>query len=700
MHRVSDRAKRGVLKAMGIAAGDEDEAAISLAGLAPIALGGMQAPEGIACFIPDWLKEGRCWGVACQLYGLRSPRNAGIGDFEDLARFAELMAAAGADFVGVNPLHALFLAAPERCSPFSPSSRRFLNPLYIALDKAPFYERVADALEPPAELRASRMVDYRASAPSRRRRSACSSASSPTPRRTSTTRTSKSSCSNGGEPLYLHALFEALSEAMTQQGHGATWHSWPDEYRHPATNSVRAFAEEQAELVTFHSWLQWLADRQLGEAQARARAAGMRIGLYLDLAVGVAPDGSATWSDRTLTVPGARIGAPPDYYNAAGQDWGLAPLSPAGLVARNLEPFRDSLDAVLRHAGALRIDHAMSLYRLFWIADGFTAADGVYVRYPFAEMLQVLAGVSQARQAIIIGEDLGVVPPGFRDVMRQLEIQSYRVFFFEKRGDFFLAPDAYPREALACITTHDLHTLAGWWSVSRHRRAPRDRHARRGGAEALRGERAHERRRLLGLLADNGLLPARTGAGDAGRGRGSARVAAIARGCAAPARRAHALAPLRRAGGGPDRLGRAGERAGHHRRAPELAAEARRRHRGPAGRAAVPRAGGGARGGAAESAMIRPTATYRLQFRGNMTLGEAAGLAGYLAELGISHLYASPIFTAAPDSTHGYDVADFGEIDPAIGGMEGFATLSRALQRRRPRADPRLRSQPHGGEPP
>ena len=166
------------------------------------------------------------------------------------------------------------------------------------------------------------------------------------------------------------------------------------------SDAVRAFAEEQRELVTFHTWLQWLADRQLGEAQARALEAGLRIGLYLDLAVGVAPDGSATWSDRGLVVPTARIGAPPDYFNADGQDWGLAPLSPAGLVARNFEPYRESIDAVVRHAGALRIDHAMSLYRLFWIAENFGAADGVYVRYPFHEMLKTLAAVSQARQTI------------------------------------------------------------------------------------------------------------------------------------------------------------------------------------------------------------------------------------------------------------------------------------------------------------
>ncbi len=506
--RVSDDAKRATLKAMGIAAGDEDEVAASLAAATPVELGGMQAPAGAACFVPDWLKEGRCWGVACQLYGLRSERNCGIGDFEDLARFAEIAAAAGADFVGVNPLHALFMAAPGRYSPFSPSNRQFLNPLYIALDNVPGYAGMEEAFVPPPELRAPDLVDYDAVAGFKRKAldrlfrifsAVEDDAAAADFERFSAER---------GRPLYLHALFEALSEAMIQQGHGPTWYGWPEEYRHPGTDSVRAFAEEQEELVTFHAWLQWLADRQLAEAQARARAAGMRIGLYLDLAVGVSPDGSATWSDRDLTVPGARIGAPPDYYNANGQDWGLAPLSPAGLVARDFEPFREAMDVVVRHAGALRIDHAMSLYRLFWIAEGFGAADGVYVRYPFQQMLRTLAEVSQARQTIVIGEDLGVVPPGFREVMREVEIQSYRVFFFEKRKDFFLPPEAYPREALACITTHDLYTLAGWWSG-------RDIEVRRdigmvedGEVAKLQEERGHERRRVLGLLSDQGLLRA------------------------------------------------------------------------------------------------------------------------------------------------------------------------------------------------
>ncbi len=507
--RVSDDAKRATLRAMHIPAGDDDEIAASIAALQPIDLGSMQAPEGIACFVPDWLKEGRAWGIGCQLYGLRSTRNWGIGDFEDLARFAEIAADAGADFVGVNPLHALFSADAERCSPFSPSNRQFLNPLYIAVDRAPGFAGMEEALVPPDGVREAALVDYRHVGPSKLKALLILFRIFQTHDEEAERADFERFVLERGQPLYLHALFETLSEAMLQQGNGPTWHGWPDEYAHPGTDSVRAFAEEQEERIAFHGWLQWLADKQLVAAQARAHAAGLRIGFYLDLAVGVAPDGSATWSDRDLTVPEARIGAPPDYFNEAGQDWGLAPLSPAALVARGFEPYRESIDAALHHAGAIRIDHAMSLYRLFWIAEGLMAADGVYVRYPFHDLLRTLSAVSQARHAIVIGEDLGVVPVGFREVMQKTEIQSYRVFFFEKRDDdFFLSPRSYPREALACLTTHDLHTLAGWWSghdiETRHEIGMVD------GVDRVRlgEERAHARRRLLGLLSGEGLLPA------------------------------------------------------------------------------------------------------------------------------------------------------------------------------------------------
>jgi len=507
IERVPDEATRAALSAMGIAAADDTEIAARLAEITPADLGTMQAPEGVACYMPDWLRDGRTWGVACQLYGLRSARNWGIGDFADLGRFAEIAAAAGADFVGVNPLHALFLAAPDRFSPFSPSNRDFLNPLYIAIDRVPGYDRLREALQPPPGLDASEFVDYARVGPLKvsaleRLFSVFQMADDAT-----ATQDFERFCAERGAPLFRHALFESLSEAMVAKGHGATWHGWPEEFRRVDTPEVSAFAAEHAERIAFHSWLQWTAARQLRQAQQRALAAGMRIGLYLDLAVGVSPDGSSTWSDPQLVVPGARIGAPPDYFNADGQDWGLAPLSPAALVERDFVPYREAMDIVVQSAGALRIDHAMSLYRLFWIGDRFTAASGAYVRYPFPQMLRTLAEVSQERQVIVIGEDLGVVPSGFRDVMQKMEIQSYRVLFFEKREDDFLPMEAYPKEALACITTHDLHTLAGWWTGH-------DLEVRRAigmiKAEdwpAQLEERAHERRGLLGMLSDAGLLP-------------------------------------------------------------------------------------------------------------------------------------------------------------------------------------------------
>jgi 4-alpha-glucanotransferase len=504
---ISDEASRAVLRAMGIPAGNDDEIAASIASVRPLSLGSLDAPAGISCFVPDWLRDGRAWGIGCQLYGLRSERNCGIGDFADLARLAEIAAEAGADFVGVNPLHALFLAAPDHCSPFSPSTRDFLNPLYIALDQVPGYAGMEDAFAPPDDLRQAGLIDYpkvgefktkalgvlyrifqeRASDDDREEL--------------------ESFVAKRGQPLYLHALFEALSEAMVRNGHGPGWHGWPEDFQHPQSDRVRAFAEEQQDLVSFHAWLQWLADRQLAEAKRRARDAGLRIGFYLDLAVGVVPDGSATWTDRELVVPGAQIGAPPDYFNAQGQNWGLAPMSPTALEERGFDAYRRSIDSVLSHAGALRIDHAMSLYRLFGIPRGLGPADGAYVRYPFHDMLRTIAEISQAQRSIVIGEDLGVVPPGFREVMQAIEVQSYRVFFFEMRGDHFIPPDAYPHQALACVTTHDLPPLAGWWGaydIETRTAIGMMPEAEAGPALA---ERAHMRRRMLGLLAGAGLLP-------------------------------------------------------------------------------------------------------------------------------------------------------------------------------------------------
>jgi 4-alpha-glucanotransferase len=506
---VSETAKRGVLRAMGVEAGTEEKIRASLAAAPPPRPFTMAAPADTRCFMPGWLESGRTWGITSQLYGLRSRRNQGIGDFEDLATLAELAARSGADFVGVNPLHALFLSDPGRSSPYSPSDRRFLNPLYIALD--PLGMDGEPEPDSVAAARASELVDYPLVA--RLKRAAFKRRFAAFCEHDLNSRTEQGSafeafCSERGSPLQAFALYEALSEALVARGHPCGWHAWPEEYCSPESAAVRRFASENEANILFQMWLQWLADEQLRDAQRRALAAGMRIGLYLDLAVGVAPDGAATWIDRELMVPGVRIGSPADRFNERGQDWGLAPLSPAALAERNAEPFGTVVAAVMRHAGAIRIDHAMGLMRLYWIPSNADAIDGAYVRYPMADMIRQLAEASVARSSLVIGEDLGTVPPGFRQIMQDTGIQGYRVLYFERREEQqFRAHSSYPREACACISTHDLPTLAGWWLGTdidaRERLVCLDS----GSVARQRSERGRDRYLLLAALAEAGLLP-------------------------------------------------------------------------------------------------------------------------------------------------------------------------------------------------
>lgn len=414
----------------------------------------MEARPGTRCYLPDG--DGRVWGVALQLYQIRSARNWGIGDFEDLRLLAGILGRVGADFIGLNPLHALFLSNPRHCSPFSPSNRRFLNPLYIAVDVLPGFEA---GMADPARISALQnvpLVDYAGVAELKLQvlRRMWQAAGSPD--------ASETVLAEGGADLRRHALFEAVSAHMVAEGHGAGWTAWPDDWQAVDGPQVARFAETHAAEMRFHRWLQHIAERQLAEAREACELSGMGIGLYLDFAVGEAADGSGAWGNA-LVVPGVRIGAPPDYFNETGQDWGLAPLSPVAMAARQAAPFAALMEQATHQAGALRIDHALGLWQLFLIPDGATAAEGTYARYPIADMLQALARASCQNRTIIIGEDLGNVPPGFRDLMEQVGILSYRILLFERTDDGFVSPDDYPREALACLSTHDLPTFQGWW---------------------------------------------------------------------------------------------------------------------------------------------------------------------------------------------------------------------------------------------
>lgn len=456
----------------------------------------LTAPEGVRCHLPDAPKA---WGVAVQLYQLRSARNWGIGDFADLEALAVILAEQGADFIGLNPLHALFLSDPARCSPFSPSNRRFLNPLYIAVDRVAGFDPVMTDAAEIARLQGTDLVDYPAVAAAKLRvlRRIWNGLGGPD--------ASADFRRRGGDDLDRHALFEAVSARMAAEGHGAGWRGWPEPWRDPDGPQVGAFARDHGPDIAFHRWLQEEADRQLAGVQAACARAGMAIGLYLDVAVGEAADGSGNWG-RPDVLSGVSIGAPPDYFNEHGQDWGLAPLSPAAMVATRAAPFGTLMARVMARAGAVRIDHAMGLWQLFLIPEGAGPREGAYARYPLHDMLRALAGASNASRTIVIGEDLGNVPPGFRAMMDAVGILSYRILFFEREGTSFIAPRDYPENALACLSTHDLPTFQGWWACRDV--ALRERFALIAGETAREqaDARPAERRALLRALADAGLL--------------------------------------------------------------------------------------------------------------------------------------------------------------------------------------------------
>lgn len=421
------------------------------------------APKDGKCYLPDFLVGGRAWGISLQLYELRSERNAGIGDFADLAEVCRIAGGLGADFVGCNPLHALFIADPGQCSPFYPSNRRFLNPLYIAVDRVPGVIWTPDQLSLAARLRGTDLVNYEEI--SALKLALLRTAwldwvdANELPRADFVAFQEQV-----GSALSNHALFDALSCHFVARGYRAGWRDWPLAYRQLGSAQVALFASDCSAEIEFHKWLQWIASRQLAEARAVAQASGMRIGLYLDLAVAEAPDGSATWSEPGQFLQGMKIGAPPDVFSADGQDWGLAPLSPH-VVAQSGGFYETLIESLMKSAGALRIDHAMSLARLFVTPEGLTARRGTYLSYPMAEILATLVVLSQRSRTILIGEDLGNVPEGFRCHMQEARILSYRVLCFEHSDAKFRPAASYPALSLACATTHDLPPLRAWWGA-------------------------------------------------------------------------------------------------------------------------------------------------------------------------------------------------------------------------------------------
>jgi glycogen operon protein len=421
------------------------------------------------CFLPPEIRAGaRRFGVAAHLYSLRRRGDQGIGDFTTLAGLGEATARAGGSIVGVNPLHALFPAERERASPYHPSDRRFLDPIYIDVARVPDLaaSRSARALLERsgariAELAARPAVDY--TAVWELKRSVLAACFAQFEQRASSdplVADYDHFVARGGLALRQFAVFEAIAAAHPRE----PWHRWPEDLRRPDATGVAEFALREARAVRFALYLQWLADRQLAAAASHARTAGLALGFFRDLAVGAAPDGAEVWANPGAFVRGVSVGAPPDPFSPAGQIWSLPPPNPEAMAASACAGFRGLVAANMRHAGALRIDHVMGLSRVFWIPEGAAAAEGAYVDYPLAALLGVLALESERARCLVVGEDLGTVPDGLRERLAAADVLSYRVLWFERDAAGFVDPFRYPVKAAACVSTHDLPTIAGWWS--------------------------------------------------------------------------------------------------------------------------------------------------------------------------------------------------------------------------------------------
>lgn len=463
------------------------------------------------------------WGIAAQLYGLRRNSDGGIGDYSGLAAFAIESARRGAHALAVSPTHAMFSAAPAKFSPYSPSSRLFLNVAHIdpaavlGPEAAQSALHAAGAAHAWAALEAEPLVDWPKAMALRLivlralfERFCLRDRAGNSPHAVDF----DVFCSQGGRALEDHARFEAI-DASERRRHGHDhWRDWPDELTNPRSALVDTFAREQRHEVDFHLFLQWLAAKGLSHAQCAARDAGMAVGLIADLAVGCDGAGSHAWSYRDDMLQGVSVGAPPDLFNQAGQAWGLTTFSPRAIAKQGYTAFIDMLRAAFAYSGGLRIDHVLGLKRLWLVPEGARAADGAYLSYPFADLLRLIALESLRHHAVVVGEDLGTVPPGFRDRLAHHGMLGMRVLWFERTADGqgFTAPGQWDEGALATTTTHDLPTIAGWWQGHdidwRHRIGQTAKRADgRDPVELAKAERAADRDALWHALQAAGIAP-------------------------------------------------------------------------------------------------------------------------------------------------------------------------------------------------
>jgi len=474
-----DETREALVAALGHDGSSEAAAARCLAALAP-ERGIRRTPErgraAAPCLGPRELLGGRlAFGIWTNLYTLRGTGALGVGSFSDLETLARCSASAGAAFVGVNPLHAVRYRDRE-VSPYSPLTRFFRSPLYLDLRRIPEWEHCppARALFDSPRLRRERerlaaapRIDYEAAralqAELLRPLHATFTASHdgrPTPRGRAWLRFRKRA-----DPLLRDlSTFLALEEQLARDGHPRDWRRWPEAFRSSASPAVEAFRGRHRQDVDFHAWVQFEIDRQLAASARHGRQAGLSLGLYQDLALGSVASGFDTWAFPQAFATGASLGAPPDRFAPDGQDWGLPPLDPQRVGLDDFGLWRRLLRAAFEHAGALRIDHILGLFRQWWVPAGRPASEGAYLRFPSEDLLRVLAEESRRAGALVIGEDLGTVPPQVAPTLARFGVLSSRVMLFERdRAGRFRSARRYSPRALATANTHDLPTLGGFW---------------------------------------------------------------------------------------------------------------------------------------------------------------------------------------------------------------------------------------------
>ena len=432
------------------------------------------------CFIPDNIKKGtKLWGISAQLYALRSNSNWGIGDFSDLLDLLKKTNEYGADFIGLNPIHALYPANPEAASPYSPSSRKWLNIIYIDVNKLLDFKNskkaqkefnLATTKKDLEQARTSKYIDYTLVSKLKLkflRLSFEEFLKEKAKKNSARFKNFLTFCKEGEESLFYHAVFDAIQAKLTQESDVSQawgWPIWQEEYQNINSKKVKGFIKNNKKEIDFFCYLQWVASEQFKEVYNFSLEKKMTLGLYKDLAVGVSQGGSETFLNKGSYALDLSIGAPPDILGPLGQNWGLPPINPMDLAKNSYQDFINLLRSNMDSCGALRIDHIMAFYRLWLVKNKKSAKDGAYINCDIDAFLAIVAIESQKRKCLIIGEDLGTVPMELQDKLLAKGIFSYKIFFFTRASDGgFIAPCHYKKQALSTLSTHDMPTIRGFW---------------------------------------------------------------------------------------------------------------------------------------------------------------------------------------------------------------------------------------------